>query len=207
MHAPKIKVVAYSRVSTLLSQDPEHQLHPIRELAKNRGYDLVEEFTDRITGTAPTEKRKALDELVKQARQGRFKIVIIYALDRLGRDLRHLLNLLHDLDQFGVTVISVREALNFGDPMGRACIALIGILSQLEKEWISQRIKTALAVKKMTAQQTGNGWTCGRKSVMTTDLVAEVRALRTQGLSIRQIEKAMGKTIARSSIAKIVKAK
>ncbi len=200
-----IKSVAYARVSTVLQgQDPEHQLVPIRDIAKSRGYTLVAEYVDRISGTTPTEKRKALDELVKQARQGKFKVVIIYALDRLGRDLRHLLNLLHELDALGITVVSIRESLDFGSPMGRACIALIGIMSQLEREWISQRIKTALAVKKLTAQQTGSGWRAGRPE-LDQSIVTEVIALRDSGLSYRAIRKHLNGRVSLAKISMILK--
>lgn len=142
-----VKAVAYPRVSSALHQDPKHQLVPIRDLSKNRNFDLIGEYVDRISGTTPNQKRKALDELVKQARLVTFKVVIIYALDRLARDVRFLLNLLHELNEYGVSVISLRENLDLSSPIGRAVLGVIGVISQLEGDLNSERIKTALADK------------------------------------------------------------
>ena len=95
-----VKVAAYARVSTLLNQEPEHQLVPIRQVASNRDFEVVSEYVDRISGS--TERRRELDRLITDARLGKFKIVVVYALDRLARDTRFLLNLLHELDRKSV---------------------------------------------------------------------------------------------------------
>lgn len=198
--SPIIKVVAYARVSTLLKQDPEHQLVPIRNVAANREFQLVCEYVDRITGSA--DRRKELDQLVRDARMGKFKVVIIYALDRLARDTRFLLNLLHELDGYGVTLISLRESIDLGTPVGKAVMQILGAIAELEKNLISERIKTALAVKKMTATETG--WTCGRKP-LPGEVVEQVKALRSKGRSIRAISRELG--IGKTSVERVLKGK
>lgn len=192
------KAVAYARVSTLLKQEPEHQLVPIRGIAANREFHLVGEYVDRITGSA--DRRKALDQLIKDARMGKFKIVIIYALDRLARDTRFLLNLLHELDGYGVTLISLRESIDLSTPVGRAVTQILGAIAELEKSLISERIKTALAVKKMTAAETG--WSCGRKP-LPTETIEQVKTLRAKGKSIRAISRELG--IGKTSVERVLK--
>lgn len=194
----QVKAVAYARVSTLLKQEPEHQLAPIRGVATNREFRLVGEYVDRITGSA--DRRKALDQLVKDARMGKFKVVIIFALDRLARDTRFLLNLLHELDSYGVTLISLRESIDLGTPVGRAVTQILGAIAELEKSLISERIKTALAVKKMTAADTG--WSCGRKP-LPAETVEQVRTLRANGKSIREISRTLG--IGKTSVERVLK--
>lgn len=194
----QVKAVAYARVSTLLKQEPEHQLVPIRGVATNREFQLVGEYVDRITGSA--DRRKALDQLVKDARMGKFKVVIIFALDRLARDTRFLLNLLHELDGYGVTLISLRESIDLGTPVGRAVTQILGAIAELEKSLISERIKTALAVKKMTAADTG--WSCGRKP-LPAKTVEQVKTLRANGKSIREISRTL--EIGKTSVERILK--
>lgn len=196
----KLKAVAYARVSTLLKQEPEHQLVPIRNVVANREFQLVGEYVDRITGSS--ERRKELDRLIKDARLGKFKIIIIYALDRLARDTRFLLNLIHELNGYGVTLISLRESIDLGTPVGRAVLQILGSIAELEKNLISERIKTALAVKKVTSLETG--WRCGR-SPLPQDIVAQVKVLHTKGLSIRAISREL--SIGKTSVERILKGK
>ena len=72
----------YLRVSTV-DQHPETQVHDLRQLARQRGYQIVHEYTDRITGTKA--KRPGLDELLRDARRGQFDVVLVWASDRLAR--------------------------------------------------------------------------------------------------------------------------
>ncbi|NJM09953.1 MAG: recombinase family protein [Bdellovibrionaceae bacterium] len=192
------KAVAYARVSTLLKQDPEHQLVPIRGVVANRGFQLADEYVDRISGSA--EKRKELDRLIRDARMGKFKVVVIYALDRLARDTRFLLNLLHELDGYGVTIISLRESIDLGSPVGKAVLQILGSMAELERNLISERIKTALAVKKLTATETG--WRCGRKP-LSKEIVEQVKVLRSRGQSIRAIARQLG--IGKTTVERVLK--
>jgi DNA invertase Pin-like site-specific DNA recombinase len=190
--------VAYARVSTLLKQDPDHQLVPIRQVASGRDFKLTKEYVDRISGS--TDRRPALDQLIKDARLGKFQVLIVYALDRLARDTRFLLNLIHELDGYGVTLISLRETIDLGTPIGKAVVQILGAISELERNLISERIKTALAVKKLTSNETG--WRCGRPTKVTSDLANEIIRLKNSGLSIRQIARKL--SISKTSVLRVV---
>lgn len=194
-----MKAVIYARVSTLLKQDPNHQLIPARELVNHRGYELVKEYTDRISGSS--DKREGLDQLIKDARSGKFKIVVIYALDRIARDTRFLLNLIHELESYGVSLISLRESIDLSTPIGRALLQILGSIAELERNLISERIKTALAVKKMKADKEKNGWRCGRPPKITSELVDAVIKLRDSGNSIRNTAKVLN--ISKTTVLRI----
>lgn len=197
-----VKAVAYARVSTLLGQDTENQLVGIRELAKNRNFLLTTEYVDEgISGKS--EKRPSLDRLVKDARMGKFQIIIIYSIDRLGRSTKHLLNLLDELRHYGVSIISIRENMDFSSPTGQMALTMVAAVAQLEAQLISERIKTSLAVKKAIAQNSGSNWRCGRPPI-TEDTKQMVLHLRKQGLSIRKIASTLG-NISKSSVNKILK--
>ncbi len=199
----KIPAVAYARVSTLLGQDPENQLVGIREFAIARNFDLKKEHIDFISGAK--EKRPGLDQLIIDARNGKYKVIIIWGIDRLGRSTKHLLNLLEELKHYGVSLISLRENLDFTTPYGQLALTMLSAVGQLEKELISERIKTALAVKKQTAIKNGTDWKCGRPTKINSSLEKTVLDLRRQGISIRKIEETVGNKISRSTINRIIK--
>ena len=79
--------------------------------------------------------------------------------------------MLHELERIGVQVISVREGIEFGSPMGKAMVAMIGILMTVEKDLLSERIKSALQTKKLIAERTGSGWKAGRPTKLTPELL------------------------------------
>ena len=187
----------------MLGQDPEHQLVHLREFARSRGYEIVGEFVDKgISGSR--ERRPALDEMLKQAKLRTFQLIIICALDRLGRDTKHMLNLIDELKGSKVTISSLREGIEFDSPIGTMMLTVISSIAQLERSLISERIKNALAAKKIAAQQSGSGWRCGPPLKVTDKIQAEVLRLRAEGKSVRAIAKTVD--IGKTSVLRILKA-
>jgi DNA invertase Pin-like site-specific DNA recombinase len=86
-----MKAAIYARVSTF-DQEPENQLAELRRYAVARGWTAAE-YVDRGVSGAK-DRRPALDELVKAAKRRRFDVLVCWRLDRLGRNLRHLILLL-----------------------------------------------------------------------------------------------------------------
>jgi DNA invertase Pin-like site-specific DNA recombinase len=198
----KIKAVAYARVSTLLNQDPQNQLSHIRQFSEARGFSLEREFVDQgISGSK--ERRPSLDEMVREARRGKFKIIIISGIDRLARDTRHLLNLINELSHYGVSIISLRENIDFSTPMGQATLTIFGAVAQLERELIRERIRNALAAKKMAAERLNLNWRCGRTPKINTEICSRIKILKEQGQSIRQIARAVG--LSKSTVDRVLK--
>ena len=196
----QLKSVAYARVSTLLGQDPENQLTHIRAFAEARGFIQAGEYIDRISGVK--ERRKGLDELVRDARMGKFKVLVVSGIDRLARDTRHLLNLIYELDGYGVALISLRESIDFTSPMGKAALTILGAIAELERELCRERIRSALAAKKLTAEKTG--WRTGRPP-LKPEVIEQVIELHKRGHSLRQIASQLSGQISKSSVERIVK--
>ena len=189
--SPKLKAAAYFRISTLVhGQDIANQLEPIKQVASARGFDLVKVYKDEgISGA--TERRRGLDQLLADSKRGVFRVLIVMELSRVARDVRHLLNTLHELNQAGISLVSVREGIEFNDsPFARGMVMMIGLLVGIERDLIRDRIKTALAVRKQTAATTG--WRCGRPPKVNPELIDAVKKLRASGSSIRQTAKALG---------------
>ncbi len=200
----KQKTAIYVRCSTLLGQDINNQLVPLRALAQQRGFHVVEEYYDEgMSGVR--ERRPGLDGLLRDAYLQKFEVVLVAAIDRIGRDVRHLLNLIHELDKLNVVLISQRESIDFGSPLGRATLIILGAIGQMEREATKERIRIALATKKLAAAQTGSGWRCGRPNAADEKLVSEILDLHRLGHSIRGIQKMLGKKIGHSTIGRIIK--
>ena len=112
-----MRVGVYARVSTL-DQTCENQLLDLRRYVEARGWTVFKEFIDHGVSGAK-EKRPALDDLIKDAKRRRFDVLCVWRLDRLGRNLRHLILLLDDLQATGVAFVSLSEGIDATTPAGR----------------------------------------------------------------------------------------
>lgn len=201
MENKKSRAVAYCRVS-LAQQNSEIQITNIKEFCLHRNFDLKNIYLDHGIGGAK-ESRPQLNQMVKDARMGKFDVLVVTGIDRLGRSTRHLLNLIHELSGYGVALISLRESIDLSSSIGQATLAILSVVAQLEKDLLRERIRSALHAKKLAAEKTG--WRCGRPLLVTPELKAKVLELRATGLSIRQIEKAIDKQISHTAIGKVIK--
>ena len=112
--APRAAI--YARVSTF-DQEPENQLQELRRYVEARGWTGTE-FVDRgVSGSK--EKRPALDALLKDAKRRRFDVLVCWRLDRLGRNLRHLVTMLEELQHVGVAFVSMGEGIDCTTPAGK----------------------------------------------------------------------------------------
>ena len=126
------RVALYCRVSTH-NQDTQNQVRALHEHAARAGWIIVGEYCDTaVSGTR--ERRPGLDALMDDARRRKSDLIAVAALDRLGRNLRHLVTLLDELQHLGVGLVSLREALDLTSPIGRAMFALVGALNLSEHE-------------------------------------------------------------------------
>src|SRR6202158_2610897 len=110
-----MKGAIYARVSTV-DQEPENQLQEVRRYVVARGWTAVE-YVDRGVSGAK-DRRPALDQLLSDARRRRFDVLVCWRLDRLGRNLRHLVTLLDELQALGVGFVTLREGLDTTTPAG-----------------------------------------------------------------------------------------
>src|ERR1039457_2733178 len=122
------RAALYMRVSTL-DQHPETQFYDLHEMAKQRGYEIVEEYTDMISGAKG--RRPGLDEMMRDARRGRFDVVLVWASDRIARSTKHFLEVLDELTRLSIEFLSFREQIDTGGPLGRAIVVIIGAIAEL----------------------------------------------------------------------------
>jgi DNA invertase Pin-like site-specific DNA recombinase len=122
-----IRVATYQRVSTA-DQHVENQAQELRRYVEARGWTLAREYADSGVSGAATS-RPALDGLLRDAKRRRFDAVVVWSLDRLGRNLKHLITLLDDFQALGIAFISLKEGLDWTTPAGRLQAQLLGMIS------------------------------------------------------------------------------
>ena len=138
------RVALYARVSTQ-DQTVENQLHALRDWAVARGHEVVAEYTDEgISGAKGRDKRPALDKMMKDATRGKFDMLAATALDRLGRNLRHLVGLFAELEALRVGVFIQNMALDTSTPVGRLTFNVMGAFAEFERELTRERTRMAL---------------------------------------------------------------
>ena len=146
------RAALYMRVSTV-DQHPETQLLDLRQMAAQRGLDIVREYTDRISGTKA--KRPGLDAMMSDARHGQFDVVLVWASDRIARSVKHFLEVLDELNRLKVEYISFRENIDTGGPLGRAIVIIIGAVAELERNLIIERVRAGMRRARLEGQHIG----------------------------------------------------
>src|SRR5690348_1217451 len=136
------RVGIYCRVSTL-DQHPETQLLELRALAKQRQWEVVREYVDHGVSGIRT-KRPALDEMLRDVRQGKVDVVLVWSFDRMARSVRHLLEVLDELNHLNVAFLSYREQVDTAGALGRALIVIIGAIAELERNLIIERVRAGM---------------------------------------------------------------
>ena len=187
-----MRAALYMRVSTL-DQHPETQLHDLRGLAAQRGFEIVAEYTDKISGAKA--KRPGLDQLLSDAGRGKVDVVLVWAFDRLARSVRHLLEVLDELNHLNVQFISFRENIDTAGPLGRALIVIIGAIAELERNLIIERVRAGMRRAKLEGRQLG-------RAPLQVDRAAVVRD-RACGMSLNDVARAHG--ISKASVCRVLK--
>ena len=185
-------VALYLRVSTV-DQHPETQLHDLRAMAHQRGFQIVAEYTDRISGTKA--RRPGLDDLLRDARRGRFQVVLVWASDRIARSVRHFLEVLDELNHLSIEFVSFRENLDTGGPLGRAVVIIIGAIAELERNLNIERVRAGMRRARLEGRHIG-------RRPIEVDRIAVLRD-RNRGDSLTDIAKTH--RVSRATVSRLLK--
>jgi DNA invertase Pin-like site-specific DNA recombinase len=170
------RAALYLRVSTI-DQHPETQLYDLQQMAAQRGYEIAKEYNDRISGAKA--RRPGLDEMMRDARRGRFDVVLVWACDRIARSTRHFLEVLDELNRLNIEFVSFREQIDTGGPLGRAIVVIIGAIAELERNLIVERVRAGMRRARLEGRH------IGRPSLELDH--AAIRRDRQRGMSLGQL--------------------
>ncbi|GAB2709609.1 resolvase [Hymenobacter frigidus] len=166
--------IGYARVSTR-DQNLELQLDALNKA----GCEVI--YQEKVSGTSTS--RPELERLLTQLRTG--DTVYIYKLDRLGRSLKHLLQVVGDFQQLGVGLVSLTDAINTTSAQGRLVFNLFASLAEFERELIRERTHAGLAAARARGRVGGRQRGLSEQAERTA-IIAET-LYREQQLGVNEI--------------------
>ena len=177
------RVAIYARVSTD-KQTCENQLTELRAVATRLGYIVVQEYVDNgISGAKSRADRPSLDLMMKDSFKGRFDMIMCWSIDRLGRSLQNLVEILNELQSMKVDLYFLQQGMDTSTSSGRMMFNIFGALSEYERSLIRERVCAGLQTAK------AKGVKLGRPSKMNDGMRQAVKLLREKGMGIKQIAK------------------
>jgi DNA invertase Pin-like site-specific DNA recombinase len=185
------RAALYLRVSTV-DQHPETQQHDLEQMAAQRGLEIVHRYTDKVSGSKA--RRPGLDELLRDAHRGEFQVLLVWASDRVARSVKHFLEVLDELSHLNIEFVSFRENLDTGGPLGRAVITIIGVVAELERAHIVERVRSGIRRARLEGTRIG-------RAPLEVDRTGVLRD-REQGMSVREIAKQH--RISKTSVGRIL---
>src|SRR5262249_24594712 len=130
------------------------QLAELRRYTEACGWPGAVEYVDRgVSGSK--ERRPALDALISDAKRRRFDVLVCWRLDRLGRNLKHLITLLEELQALGVAFVSLAEGIDATAPAGKLQMHILGGIAEFERGRIVERVRAGLARAKAQGKRLG----------------------------------------------------
>jgi DNA invertase Pin-like site-specific DNA recombinase len=175
------RVGFYLRVSTS-GQTVENQRMDLQRVAEQRGWHIAGEYIDHgISGTKGREKRPGLASLARDAAQGKLDMVASWSIDRVGRSLGHLVEIMDELRQQGVGLYLHQQQVDTSTAAGRAFLQMAGVFAEFERSLIVERIKAGLARAKSSGKR------LGRKRV-SSRIELQIRNARKQNPTLGMIK-------------------
>lgn len=145
------RVAIYCRVSTQ-DQTIEQQKVPLIELCESKGWGY-EVFEEKVSGAKVS--RTELDRMLQRLRRKEFNAVLVYKLDRLGRSLKHLIQLIEEFNNRSIQFICLSPEVDTTTAQGRFFIQIIGAVAELERELIRERTRAKLQYLKKKGMKLG----------------------------------------------------
>lgn len=163
-------LIGYARVSTL-EQSIESQTAALKKAG------CLKIFTDTASGKRAD--RPGLEDAMEFLREG--DTLVVWKLDRLGRSLQHLVEILHTLQERKIHFRSLQEHIDTGSAAGRMFFNLIATFAEYERELIAERTTAGLAAAR------ARGRFGGRPKLLSDKKIAQAKVLRAAGTPLAQI--------------------
>lgn len=178
----------YERVSTN-QQSFESQHKDLERWVKTNEPENPKFYKDKFTGRKAS--RPAIDKLLKDIKKGSVKTIVVWRLDRLGRNCSGLCQLFDLLKQYDCNLISLKDGIDLSTPTGLLVAQIISSIAQFEIETISQRIKAGQNAARANGKKWGGSKKGWRKKEIA-EKVSIIQKLLKQGVSKTEISRSLG---------------
>lgn len=170
-------LIGYARVSTV-----EQSLDMQIDALIRHGVAPEDIFSEKVSGVA--KRRPGRDKAIRQCRRG--DTLVVWKLDRFGRSLLDILQLMQQLERDGVGFRSLNDQIDTTTPAGRVMLAMLGAFAQFERDVIQQRVKEGVAAAK------ARGVRFGKARFITPERDAEIERRIADGERVEDIALSMG---------------
>ena len=179
-----IRAVCYLRVSQK-GQETLNQRLVLEEVANHRGWEIISFYEDDGISGDGKKSRKAFNQLLKDATQGKFDVVMAWDVSRVSRNLSQLITFLNTMTDTNVSVYLHQQQVDTSSPSGRMLVEICGSMASFELALQKDRIRAGLARRK------AQGKKLGRPSVYHSGMNKAIKELREGGMSIKKIAKTL----------------
>jgi DNA invertase Pin-like site-specific DNA recombinase len=192
------RVCLYGRVSKS-SQSVERQITELEIVAARNDWEIVDRYIDHgISGSKGRQDRPQLDRMMKDSTKRKFDVVMVWSIDRLGRSLQNLIEILNDLNAKNVDLYFDQQSIDSTTPTGKLMFSLIGAFAEFEKSIIKERVISGLENWKRKNPDKK----LGRPSNLTPEMESKILEMRSRNVGINKISKACG--VGSSTIYKVL---
>lgn len=196
----KTKVCIYARVSTQ-SQDYERQLSELREYASRMNYEVVKEFSEKISGAKSVAERQALTELLDYAANNRIDKVLVYECSRISRRAIDFLQVIDQLTQMKVSVYILQNGLEtlMADgsinPIAQLVLGIIGQFNSMERSLIRSRMESGYNHFRSLGGKVGRKVGYRKSDDAMKEQYSKEMSLLRKGLSLRNVQAITGTSL------------
>jgi DNA invertase Pin-like site-specific DNA recombinase len=181
-----LRVAVYARVSTH-DQTCENQLLELRRYTEARGWQSVEYVDNAVSGSK--DRRPALDQLTADVRRHKVQAVVCWRLDRLGRNLRHLVILLDEWQARGVAFVTLGEGIDTSTAAGRLVAGVLGSIAEFERARIQERVHAGLARARAQGRRLGRRRSAAARRLDSCTGLSHAAAAAALGVSPATIKR------------------
>lgn len=153
MNQHTCRIAIYARVSTT-DQLLDSQLRDLREYCRLRGWEPTEFVDHGISGAK--DSRPGWNACWDAVQKRKVTVLLVHALDRLGRSLPHLVKIITELSDRGIALVSYRENIDLTTASGRMLAGIFSVLAEHERSIISERTKAGMRAAKARGRRIGN---------------------------------------------------
>lgn len=194
------KICIYARVSTQ-SQDYQRQLSELREYATRMNYEIVKEFSEKISGAKSVAERQALTELLDFAAANRIDKVLVYECSRISRRAIDFLQVIEQLTQMKVSVYILQNGLEtlMADgsinPIAQLVLGIIGQFNSMERSLIRSRMSSGYNHFRSNGGKVGRKEGYKKSDEQMKEQYSKELSLLKKGLSLRNIQAITGTSV------------
>lgn len=194
------KVCIYARVSTQ-SQDYQRQLSELREYASRMNYEVVREFSEKISGAKAIAERQALTELLDYAAANRIDKVLVYECSRISRRAIDFLQVIEQLTQMRVSVYILQNGLETlmadgsVNPIAQLVLGIIGQFNSMERSLIRSRMSSGYNHFRSNGGKVGRKEGYKKSDEQMKEQYSKELSLLKKGLSLRNIQAITGTSV------------